>query len=515
MIKRMVKRFGWLMVLCLCLGGSPFADVKPHTLISENMVLQRGMPVPIWGTADDGEEVTLQFQDQYLTTKAKDGKWEFVLENVKPGGPFQLTLQGKNLVVINNVMVGDVWICSGQSNMQWPVAASNNADIEIAYSDFPGIRLLTVPRQVAGAPQETFEGEWKVCGPDTVASFSAVGYFFGRELHQTLDVPIGLIHSSWGGTPAESWTSKSVLMKHEILKPIVHRWQRDLENFKERLESLEGEYLEWKEKAAAAEAEGKPVPPMPSVPNDPRRHHWRPSGLFNAMISPLLDYPIKGAIWYQGESNAARAYQYRTLFPAMIKNWRDAWDQGDFPFLFVQLANFISTPRQHEEAWAELREAQTEALSLPNTGMAVTIDIGDPNDIHPRNKQDVGKRLALAAQAIAYGQDVVYSGPIYDSMNIEGDMIRIRFKHVDGGLTTKDGEELRGFTIAGEDQEFKTAQAMIDRDTVIVSSAWVSDPVAVRYSWKDNPNGNLFNEEGLPASPFRTDDWPGVTVNER
>ncbi len=492
------------------MGTVSFAAVKPHSLFTDNMVLQRGVEIPIWGTADPGESVVVQLQEQKVSTEAsEDGKWEMSLDPMEAGGPYQLVFTGKNLIALNNIMVGDVWLCSGQSNMQWPLRETENAEIEIAYSNFPDIRLTTVPRRVAGKPQDLLDCEWVECSPDTSGNFSAVAYYFGRELYQNLEVPIGLIHSSWGGSPAEAWTSLPTLKDNEKLNYMLDAWRKDLENFLQRLEEIEEEYVVWKEKAAEAESQGKPVPAAPRIPNDPRRSHWRPSGLFNTMIAPLTDFPIKGTIWYQGESNAKRAYEYRETFSTMIQDWREHWDIGNFPFLYVQLPNYES---EDGVAWAELREAQTMALTLPNTGMAITIDLGDPNDIHPRNKLEVGERLALAAYGIAYNQDMTYSGPIYDSMNIEGDQIRIRFKNVGEGLIAKGDDMLTGFTIAGPDKEFRPAQAMIDRNTVVVSSAWVKNPIAVRYGWDDNPDCNLYNEAGLPASPFRTDDWEGVTA---
>jgi sialate O-acetylesterase len=341
-----------------------------------------------------------------------------------------------------------------------------------------------------------------------------VGYFFGRELHRSLGVPIGLINTSWGGTPAESWTSLDTLTGNADLKPIVDRWNHALAEFPKANEQYQKEFADWKEAAEKAKAEGKTAPPAPRPPLGPDHPH-RAAGLFNGMIVPLVPFAIRGAIWYQGESNAGRAYQYRTLLPAMIQDWREAWGQGEFPFLIVQLANFEARPPQPEGSdWAELREAQTMTLALPKTGMAVTIDIGEAKDIHPRNKQDVGRRLALAAQRIAYGNHLVYSGPVYDSMKIEGSKIRIRFQHVGGGLMAK-GDAPLGFTIAGEERNFVPAHATIDGDTVVVWSDQVSDPVAVRYGWADNPVCNLYNNAELPASPFRTDDWPGLTKERR
>jgi sialate O-acetylesterase len=326
-------------------------------------------------------------------------------------------------------------------------------------------------------------------------------------------VPIGLIHTSWGGTPAEAWTSAAALAAEPELAPIGKDWEQKLADYPKSLEKYRNQLDEWHQASLKAETDGKPAPPPPQFPSDPYSSSWRAAGLYNGMVAPLIPYGIRGAIWYQGESNADRAYQYRKLFPVMIQDWRRAWGQGDFPFLFVQLAGFVQdwSPKT---TWAELREAQLRTLSLPKTGMAVAADIGDPYDIHPKNKQEVGRRLALAAQAIAYGKDVVYSGPVYESKTLEGDKIRLRFKHVTGGLTAKGGKPLKGFEIAGEDRKFVPAQANIEGNTVVVRSDKVPRPVAVRYAWADYPECSLYNRAGLPASPFRTDDWPGVTADK-
>jgi sialate O-acetylesterase len=342
-----------------------------------------------------------------------------------------------------------------------------------------------------------------------------VAYFFGRYLHKELNVPVGLIHTSWGGTPAEAWTRREVLEANPDCAPILKRYDDAVAKYPQAMKEYEQKLAEWKEAAQKAKAESTNPPRRPGEPFGPGHPH-SPAGLYNAMIAPLIPYGIAGAIWYQGESNAGRAYQYRTLFPDMIKNWRNDWGVGKFPFLFVQLANFMKTkPEPDESAWAELREAQTMTLALPNTGMAVIIDIGDADDIHPKNKQDVGKRLALWALANTYGKKLVYSGPIYKSMKVDGNSIVLSFDHVGGGLVAKGGEELEGFAIAGSDKKFVWADARINGDTVIVSSDKVSEPVAVRYAWADNPVCNLYNKEELPASPFRTDEWPGVTAENK
>jgi sialate O-acetylesterase len=345
--------------------------------------------------------------------------------------------------------------------------------------------------------------------------FSAVGYFFGRDLHKELGVPVGLINTSWGGTPAESWTTRPTLEEDPEFVPIVERWNQARENYPEQKKKHEEALAKWKEEVQKAKAEGKQPPRQPSPPLFERKQ-YEPASLYNGMIAPLIPYAIKGAIWYQGESNAGRAYQYRSLFSAMIRDWRREWGQGAFPFLFVQLANFMARePEPADSAWAELREAQSVALRLPKAGQAVIIDIGEADNIHPKNKQDVGYRLALNALAIAYGRDIVYSGPTFKSMELEGDRIRLHFDHIGGGLEAKGGGPLKGFAIAGEDGKFVWADAAIEGDAVVVRSAQVAHPVAVRYAWANNPECNLYNKEGLPASPFRTDTWPGVTEGKR
>jgi len=396
----------------------------------------------------------------------------------------------------------------GTNPQGWSGAVVNYQD-EMARADYPLLRLFTVQKAVAGKPQGEVKGYWVAARPQTVGEFSAVGYFFGRELLKVLNVPIGMIHSSWGGTPAESWTSRGTLESDPEFNSILDSGTKLLSPYPKVFEDFEQQLGQWRQDSDKAESDGAPVPNAPTAPDDPRRNPWRPAGLFNAMIMPLTPYAIRGAIWYQGESNADRPAQYRKLFPAMIRDWRRAWEEGDFPFLFVQLANWsIPQPRSN---WSELREAQLTTLSLPKTGMAVTIDIGDASDIHPKNKQDVGYRLALAAQAIAYGRDVIYSGPIYESMAVEGEKIRLRFKYVYGGLVAKNSHAsaLSGFEIAGDDHKFVAAEAKIDGDTVVVRSEKAPHPVAVRYAWAMNPSCNLYNRAGLPASPFRTDDWEG------
>ena len=507
-----------IVALVLSFAGAAFADVRLPAVIGDNMVLQRGEKISIWGWADPGEEVMTGVswsQMKWAVTADKKGEWSFKMNSPKTGGPYKMTISGKNVIEIDNIMSGEVWVCSGQSNMQWTVQASNNAKEEIAAADYPNIRLFTVTRTVAPKPLADCEGTWASCSPETVPGFTAVGYFFGRELHKELNVPIGLIHTSWGGTPAESWTRREALEADAEFEPILARQADIIAKYPQAYKEYEGKVEEWKQAVEKAKAEGKKPPRGPGAPRGPEHPH-SPAGLYNGMIAPLIPYGIQGAIWYQGESNAGRAYQYRKLFPAMITNWREDWGQGDFPFLFVQLANFMETkPEPGESAWAELREAQSMTLSLPNTGMATIIDIGEARNIHPKNKQDVGKRLALWTLAQTYEKDLVYSGPLYKSMKVEGGKIRLSFDHVGGGLAARAGEALKGFAIAGADRKFVWADAKIDGDAVVVGSEDVANPVAVRYAWADNPVCNLYNRENLPASPFRTDNWPGVTADKK
>jgi sialate O-acetylesterase len=437
------------------------AEVRPHALFTDNMVLQRDKPVKIWGTAADGEKVKVTLGDQTAEATAKDGKWQVELKPLAAGGPHTLAIEGTNKIELANVLVGEVWIASGQSNMQWSVKQSADPDKTAAEAKHPQIRLFTVKRGGQHQPQDNVEGKWLECRPETVTDFSAVAYHFGVALHKHLNVPIGLISTNVGGTAAQRWTPKEVLeATPELTK-----------------------YAE--EKSA--------------------------SDLYNAMIHPLLGFGIKGTIWYQGESNAGQAHRYRVLFPAMIKSWRDRWNQGDFPFLFVQLAPWVVPNDSSNATWPELREAQLMTLSkVPNTAMAVITDVGDEKDIHPPKKQPVGERLALAARALAYGDAIEYSGPIFESMTTSGSRAILRFKHAEGGLEVR-GDKLTGFTIAGEDKKFHDATATIEGDTVIVSSSAVDQPVAVRFGWANHPVLNLWNKNGLPASPFRTDSWPGVT----
>jgi len=628
-------------------------NVNLPRIMGNNMVLQRDTPLTFWGWADPREKVTIVFTENTLSAKAdKEGNWKIVFPSMKAGGPYSLVIKGKNTIKLENVMIGEVWICSGQSNMEMIVANSNDSREEISKADYPEIRLFDVPNRIAFKPEKDVSGgKWVICSPETVADFSAVGYFFGRNLHQDLDVAIGLISTEWGGTLIESWTSDDALstvpemkagiealrnidlkkmeaeqkQKSDKIRSMITGtsdgyvdgraiWaERDYDDSdwlamkvpglweNSLLPSLDGvvwfrREVEIPESLANTEstlALGKiddsdmtwvngilvgqihnkysqeRIYVVPAGTLKPGRNiitvrvedtggggglwsedhevflkglqktiplagDWKfkispvqysfldavagpndyPSILYNSMIHPFLPYSVKGAIWYQGESNAGAAYLYRRLMPLMISNWREKWNNPNLVFLIVQLANFMQPmPQPGNSEWAELREAQHLALVTPLTGMAVTIDIGDADDIHPKNKQDVGYRLSLAARKIAYNETLVYSGPVYKSFNIKGDRIELEFDHTGSGLVAKDPYGyLKGFTIAGADQQFHWAKAFIEGNQVIVYADAVTKPVAVRYAWADNPDdANLYNKEGLPALPFRTDSWKGIT----
>jgi len=622
--------------------------VKLAQLFSDHLVIQREMPVPVWGWAEAGETISVELAGVTAVAVAgPDGSWRVTLPPMSAGGPFELIARGvSGACMARDVLVGEVWICSGQSNMEWSLNMANDAEAEMATADDSSLRMFTAVHLVAVDPASDIEGTWTVCTPETVGPWSAVGYFFARELRRRLGVPVGMLHTSWGGTPAEAWTSREALaaepeLHHYVaaleafgalgrsdLEQLQRGWNAQMERQMPELRDeirawLSPDYDDaawpsmtlptaWQDAGVPcngglcfrlpvdlpASWAGKPlmvnlgaidksdvtyfngievgsllystnpqswsIPRTYTVPGHLVRAgrnviavrafshvfdgglcgpadamtltaegetpitlagEWRyqieenqgdfrqpisgfyPSCLYNAMLHPLIPAAIRGAIWYQGESNAGLAVEYRTLFATMIRDWRARWGQGDFPFYFVQLANYMA---QHDVPtdtdWAWLREAQTMTLALPNTGMAVAIDVGEADDIHPRNKQDVGYRLALNALAGTYGLDVVFAGPLFRSMAVEGNAIRLHFDHVGGGLVAR-GDELTGFAVAGDDRGFAWADARLDGDTVVVSSPEVPTPVAVRYSWADNPVCNLYNAEGLPASPFRTDTW--------
>jgi sialate O-acetylesterase len=431
-----------------------------------------------------------------------------------------MTISGLNTIEIKNVLVGEVWLCSGQSNMQMTMAKTEsckyggvmNSEQEIAAANYPNIRLFTVEQKTTEQPQSDCKGQWQQCSPQTVTEFSATAYFFGRQLHNELNVPIGLINTSWGATPIEAWMSREVLKSGADFEPIFKRYADAAAKYPQAKKEYDQKIKEWEEAVAKTKIENKALPEKPLPPVGPG-HKSSPAGLYNAMVSPLIPYAIKGVIWYQGEANRSRAYQYRKLFTVMIKSWRDKWGQGDFPFYYVQIAPYKYLKEAATVA-AELREAQLMTLSIPNTGMVVTTDIGDANDIHPKNKQEAGRRLALWALAKTYGKNKAYCGPIYKSMKLDDNKIILQFDYAENGLVFK-GSTLKGFTIAAADKKFVSAEAEIAGNTISVSSKEIANPVAVRYGWENNPVCNLYNKEGLPASPFRTDRWSGVTINEK
>ena len=493
------------IALLLLTTSSGRADVSVPNIFSDSMVLQQGQQNRLWGKATAGEKITVQIQDQSLTTSADDdGLWQVRLEPLPVGGPYTLNISGNNKISINDVLVGEVWICSGQSNMEWPVNLTFDADVVKAAANYPKIRMINFPNRGSQKPVWTHEGSaWSVCSPETVGGFSAVGYFFGRQLYQTIDVPIGLINNSWGGSAVDAWINRDLLEANEDYQPSLKRWQ-----------DMAAKHKTLSEKSDLTDEQKNQLQRL----NGPLHGNHRPANIYNGVLKSHLGYGIRGAIWYQGESNASRAYQYRDLFPMMIANWRDEWGQGDFPFYWVQLADFKQEqPEPDESDWAELREAQTMTMSkLPHTGEAVIIDVGEGKDIHPRNKSMVGQRLARWALAKQYGVDIPCQSPTYQSMEKNGSSIVLSFEQVHGGWRPFDVNTPRGFAIAGADKKFVWADAKILKDNRIeVSSSQVSDPVAVRYAWANNPVCNMFDQVGLPLTPFRTDDWPGVTINNR
>lgn len=494
------------------------AEVKLPAVLSDHMVLQREMKLPIWGWADPGEQVTVSIADQKQTATADDkGHWRVTLGPISSDQPLTLTVEGKNRLDVKDILMGEVWLCSGQSNMEYKVKDCWNGDLDVAAAKYPNIRLLSVKGPGSQTPVEDFHGSWKVCSPTTVGDFSAVGYFFGRELEEQLSVPIGLIDNSWGGSACEAWIRRDRMEGDPLYQPTLEA-QDKLAAEPDPHGTFDKRLKEWEEQAAKAKQEGKPEPPNRPWWNDPVNGQLRASNLYHGRLEPIMPFAIRGVIWYQGETNAGRAYQYREMFPLLIKSWREDWGQGDFPFYWVQLTNFnAKQPEPGDAWWPELREAQTMTLDrLPNTGQAVIIDLGEAADIHPRDKVDVAKRLVRWALARDYRRDIPYQSPRYDSMEKQDGAIVVHFKDVSGGLRTVNSQQLEGFAIAGDDHKWVWADAQIvGKDQVKVSSSKVAAPVAVRYAWSDNPVCNLYNTTGLPVTPFRTDDWPGVTATSR
>jgi sialate O-acetylesterase len=501
------------LILLFLIPEFSSAQVKLPALFADHMVLQCNMMVPVWGWAHPGEKVAVTLGEHMAGTIAdSEGKWKVRIGPLPAGGTYEMIVSGKNTIRIRDVLVGEVWISSGQSNMAMEVRSCKNAEEEISSANYPGIRHFQVRRAKAAAPlEDVFPADtgknawlntWEVCDPSTVGHFSGSAYFFAKDLHIKREIPVGIIHASWGGTTAEAWIPMDTIENDPRLREILTDWPA----YNDDEEWLAREYEEFVQEVESARLGGREEP----------LYFNQPSVLYNGIIAPVIPFGIRGVLWYQGESNAYRAFQYRDLFPAMITQWRKRWEQGSFPFLFVQLANYHFEP----QVFPELREAQAMALSLPATAMAVAIDIGDSADIHPKNKQDVGRRLSIAAQATAYGETVEFSGPVYKKMFIDGDRCWILFDHVGDGLLSKEGGALKGFSISGIDKVFVEAEASIDGNQIIVWNEQIAQPVAVRYAWANHPGGaNLYNQSGdtlnLPAPPFRTDTWPGITKSRK
>lgn len=493
------------MVTAVWAAGAASA-LTLNGLFTEGAVLQQSAPVPVWGTAEPGEEIVVQFAGQTLRTRAgHDGRWSVRLAPLSASAePRTLTVSGRSpesKIQVDGVRVGEVWLCSGQSNMQSTLGNSEGGTNAAMAADDPLLRLYRVPLTKADVPQTAVTSQWMACTFSNAIGFSAVAFYFGRELRAARGVPVGLILSAWGGTPAEAWTPRPVLEGRSELRTILEEHEKAVAAYSpERAEEdYQKRLANWSNAVAKAKAEQRAPPMRPRKPEPPAEKPQRPSCLYNAMIHPLVPYAIRGAIWYQGEANSGRAKQYEILFPAMICSWRQAWGLGDFPFLFVQIA-----PHQHMVP--DIREAQLAAWkTTPNTAMVVITDVGDETDIHPRKKEPVGRRLALAARAVAYGEKIVYAGPVFRAMTVHGNRAVLEFDHAGSGLAAAEGG-LTNFVVASlGSTNFVPAQAVIEGDRVVVTSPEDMPPRAVRYGWSNWFVGSLFNKEGLPATPFRSD----------
>ncbi|MBL9209550.1 MAG: sialate O-acetylesterase [Opitutaceae bacterium] len=523
------------LTLAFASGAGARADVTPAALFTENAVLQRDKPVPVWGTAAKGEKVTVTFGSQQRTaTAGDDGRWIAILDPLPASTTgADLVIAAGNTITLRNVLVGEVWLCSGQSNMEWPLARTANAAADLAAANSPLLRHLRVEQNVAETPADAVKTSgWQVSSPETAGGFTAVGYFFARDLHQKLGVPIGIIHSSWGGTPIESWLSPAALASDPAFAVIGERWQADLAAYPSRKTEYEAALAAWTRSEAEARlaAPGRaaaakpgrggvrpdaaavhqewlrqnPRPRPPRGPGDPRM----PAGLFNGMINPLLPGALRGILWYPGEGNAARATEYHALFTALITAWRAHFAQGDVSFYWVNFAGYAPAadlPGQGR-TFAFLREAQTKALTLPNTGQAITLDLGENRNVPPAHLPEVGRRLALLARTRDYDLVGDDTGPTFVSASREGAALRVRFAHATGGLVAHD-KPVQALELAGADRVFHPAEGRIERGTLLVSSPAVREPVAVRYAFTNFPEANLFNGAGLPAVPFRSDEW--------
>jgi sialate O-acetylesterase len=510
----MIKFISYLIAVIL-ITNSAFADIKLPSIITAGMVLQQKSKITLWGWADPGEQVEISNGWSKSITKVKadmQGNWKAVVNTiVADGKPYTLTFKGKNTIEVKNVLLGEVWLCSGQSNMEFTMAKGplsyetgvNDFESELAKVHYPNIRMYTIPETASDTALIDTKGSWQEANPQNARRFSAVAYYFGLEIYKKTNTPIGLISSAWGGTEAEAWTRKDILIGDADLNIIVAKWDQRVKDYPQAVKKYADALTQWKLDTATAKKQNSPLPKAPGRPTIADAH--APGKLYNGMIAPIISYTIKGVTWYQGEANASRAYQYRKLLPALIKNWRDDHHNENMPFYFVQIS-------PHASQNAEIREAQLMTYrSVAHTGIVVTTDNGDSINIHPRNKEIVGQRLALWPLTHDYGfKNLPYSGPLYKDMKIEGGQIRIMFDEIGAGLEAKDGS-LNEFTVAGDDQVFHAAQATIDGSTVIVTSTLVNKPVAVRFAWHAVPKPNLYNKAGLPASPFRTDNWKGAT----
>lgn len=525
---------GITWVLC---ATSAFATMTVPPLFGDHMVLQREKANPIWGTAEPKEPLKISLNGQTVSTVADEhGHWKAQLPSLPAGGPYTLSVEGSSKVDFQDVMIGEVWICSGQSNMEISIQTALNGGKEIAAAKYPNLRLFTVKRASSDHQLDTFQGAWSPCTPESVKSFSATAYFFGRDLQQALNVPVGVVVSAWSGASIENWLSSEAFAKDPDAAAMQAAWQKGVDDFPNAKAAYDALVADFPQATEKAKAENKPLPRLPHTPLagdgqtpeeapflfDQKVQHYaiqHPSCLFNGMIAPIIPYGMRGVLWYQGESNLFRAEQYRRLFPLLITDWRSRWGQGDFPFLYVQLPNIgkpSTDPMPPQNNYPELREAQALALSLPATFMTVNYDLGT-GDIHPNNKPAIGHRLAIAAQAAIYGAQIASRGPVFKSLKTEGAQLRLTFDDdpLGGGLAVQRGNELKGFAVAGADGKYAWAEARIDGDAVLLSSTQVAEPKTVRYAWENFPEATLGNKAGLPAAPFRTDTLPLQTAGQK
>jgi sialate O-acetylesterase len=517
------RLFPWILILevTVILCGVSLGEIRMPAVFGSRMVLQQDQPILLWGWSEPGERITVTFRGQAVTTQADDaGKWRMTLASEKADeNPASLAVKGSRspAVVMEDVLVGEVWLASGQSNMEWTLNRTHTPIPEIQRAHYPRIRLFQVPRRASAEPESDVDAGWVASSPDTVRGFSAVAYYFGRELHHNLEVPVGLIQAAWGGTRIEPWTPVSGFRTEDETASILEDIQAAHQEYKHIVQKALPQWISWIKAAQdSLDRNGQPPALVPEPPQHPLAHSRQPTALFNGMIHPLVPYAIRGAIWYQGEANRNDGLAYRPKMEALIQGWREVWDNADLAFYYVQLApfNYAYSPEESGSDVLDFQrlpliwEAQSEVLALPHTGMAVVTDITNLNDIHPRNKKEVGRRLSLWALARTYGRtELVYSGPLYESMEKSQGRIRLFFDHADSGLVSLDGRPLSWFEIAGPDHIFYKAQAQIDGKTVVVWSPRVLEPEAVRMGWHQLAVPNLGNREGLPASPFRTDRW--------